>query len=210
MTMRAARAEAVLVPVHCSKSPEWPAFATLYQHAFPFWEREPLPRIAARIDSGRYRLTVLRFADEPVAGFHLLDRVAVLDYAVLTFLAVHQALRGRGLGRRLLRDALCGFHAEPDAAWLFVEAEAERVPFYLGQGFRQLALDYRVPHFGSLTATQPMMLLTLHRSDRVGSIAGELIRRVIEHLFSDGYQVRPDDPRLVRQLQRVPDLVGVL
>ncbi len=210
MTMKAERAEPVLVPVYSSKSPEWSAFATLYQHAFPFWEREPLPRIAMRVGSGRYRLTVLRCADEPVVGFHLLDQVAVLDYVVLTFLAVHQTARGRGVGRRLLRDAVCAFHAGPGPEWLFVEAEAELVPFYLGQGFRQLALDYRVPHYGSLTATQPMKLLTLHRSKQLGSIAGGLIRQVIEHLFSDGYQVCPDDPRLARQLQRVPDLVGVL
>lgn len=209
MTMRALRDEGGLVPVDHPEGPDWSAFARLYQEAFPSWEREPLPQIAIRVIAGRYRLTVLRLVDEPVAGFHLLDQVTALDYAVLTFLALRRPFRGRGLGQQLLQDAVSRFQASLGLAWLFVEAEAGPARFYQRYGFRRLVLDYRVPHYGNVAAIQPMTLLTVHRDGPVGCIDGKLIRRVIEHLFVDGYQLRPDDPRLAEQLQRVPDVVGV-
>ena len=204
------RDEGTLVAVACCRGRDWSAFTRLYEQAFPVWEREPLPRIASRITGGRYRLTVLRCADESVAGFHLLDQVAVLNYAVLTFLAVREALRGRGLGQRLLRDAVCGFRSRPGPAWLFVEADAGAVRFYQALGFRRLALDYGIPHYGSAVAMQSMTLLALHRNGPPGVVNGKLVRRVIEHLFTDGYEVPPTDARLTLQLRRVPDAVGVL
>lgn len=207
---KAMRDEGTLAAVACCRGRDWSAFTRLYEQAFPVWEREPLSRIASRVCSGRYRLTVLRCADEPVAGFHLLDQVAVLNYAVLTFLAVREPLRGRGLGQRLLRDAVCGFRSRPAPAWLFVEAKAGAARFYQSLGFRRLALDYEIPHYGSAVAMQPMTLLALHRDGSPGGVDGELIRRVIGHLFTDGYEVPPTDPRLTLQLRRVPDAVGVL
>lgn len=208
--MRALRNEVALEAVPCARGPDWLAFAQLYEQTFPYWEREPLSRIASRITAGRYRLTVLRCAGEPVAGFHLLDHVAALDYAMLTFLAVREALRGRGLGQRLLRDVVSGFRSRSGPAWLFVEAEAGPARFYQSLGFRRLALDYRIPHYGSSLAMQSMALLVLHRNGRPAVVEGKLIRQVIEHLFIDGYEVRATDPRLMTQLQRVPDAVGVL
>lgn len=209
MTIRTLRDEGALASVDRPEGPAWSAFAKLYWDVFPSWEREPLPRIAMRVAAGRYRLTVLRFAGEPVAGFHLLDQVVALDYAVLTFLALHRMFRGRGLGHWLLQDAVSRFRALPGPAWLFVEAEAGPARFYQRYDFRRLVLDYRVPHYGNAAAIQPMALLTVHRDGPVSRVDGKLIRRVIEHLFIDGYQLRPDDPRLAKQLQRVPDVVGV-
>jgi ribosomal protein S18 acetylase RimI-like enzyme len=210
MMKRALRDDAgALAPVDRPEGPDWWAFARLYGEAFPSWEREPLPRIAIRVAAGRYRLTVLRLADEPVAGFHLLDQVAALDYAVLTFLALRRAFRGRGLGQLLLQDAVSRFQASPGPTWLFVEAEAGPARFYQRYGFHPLMLDYRVPHYGNVAAIQTMALLAVRRDGLVSRIEGKLIRRVIEHLFVDGYQLRPDDPRLTKQLQRVPDVVGV-
>lgn len=208
--MRALRAGVALAPVARPQGSDWSAFASLYQEAFPPWEREPLPRIAARVAAGRYGLTVLRLTGEPVAGFYLLDQVAALGYAVLTFLALRQGYRGRGLGQRLLQDAVSRFQAGPGPAWLFVEAEPGPAQFYQGRGFRRLGVDYRVPHYGDMTAIQPMTLLAVHRGGLMSRIDGKLIRQVIEHLFVDGYQLHPDDPRLAEQLQRVPDVVGVL
>ncbi|HET8702072.1 MAG TPA: GNAT family N-acetyltransferase [Nitrococcus sp.] len=209
MVMKALYDEFALTLVDRPRGADWSAFADLYQEVFPPWEREPLLRVATRVTTGRYRLTVLRLADEPVAGFHLLDQVVELDYAVLTFLALRQAFRGRGLGQRLLQDAVSRFQTTSGPTWLFVEAEAGPAHFYQSYGFRRLILDYRVPHYGSGAAIQSMALLTVHRDGRVSPIDGKLIRRIIEHLFVDGYQVRPDDPRLAAQLQRVPDIVGV-
>ena len=210
MTMNVLRDEGALTPVDRPHGADWSAFASLYQEVFPPWEREPLPRIAMRVAAGRYGLTVLRLTDEPVAGFYLLDQVAALDYAVLTFLALRQAYRRRGLGQRLLQDAVSRFQAGPGPAWLFVEAEAGPARFYQGRGFRRLGMDYQVPRYGDVTAIQSMALLAVRRDGLMDRIDGKLIRRVIEHLFVDGYQLRPDDPRLTEQLQRVPDVVGVL
>ncbi|MDN5872523.1 MAG: GNAT family N-acetyltransferase [Nitrococcus sp.] len=208
MTIRALRDEAALVAVERPQGTLWSAFTTLYLETFRTWEREPLPRIARRLAAGRYRLAMLQLGDEP-AGFYLLDRVAALDYAALTFLALRPSFRGRGLGRRLLQHALSRFQAGPGPAWLFVEAEAEPAGFYRHCGLRQLVLDYRVPHYASVTTMQPMALLTVHRDGPVGSIDGKWLRRVVKHLFVDGYQLSPDDPRLAQQLQQVPDVVGV-
>lgn len=212
MTMQAVRDEVTLVPVDRPQGADWSAFTALYREAFPAWEREPLPRVTQRIAAGRYRLTVLRLAgEESAAGFHLLDYVAALDYAMLTFLALHPAFRGRGLGQRLLRDAISRFLAWPSGpALLFVEAEAKLVQFYQRVGFCRLAMDYRVPCYGDVATTQSMALLAVPRTERVSEVDGEQIRRIIEHVFVDGYHVRLNDPRLAQQLQWIPDVVRML
>lgn len=210
MTIRPSSRAPGLVRVELPLGADWYAFCTLYEEVFPAAKREPLVRIAQRVAAGRYQLTLLRFVDEPAAGFHLLDRVAALDYMMLTFLALHPGYRGRGWGQWLLQDAVCRFHASSDTGWLLVEAEPCLARFYQGCGFRRLALDYRVPYYGDAAAMQTLALLALHRDGRSFCPDGQWLRWVIEHLFVDGYQVRQDDPRLTEQLQRLPDIVGVL
>lgn len=188
----------------------WDGFVQLYQRTFPAWEREPLARIGARVASGRYRLVVLQSQDDAVVGFHLVDVVPALDYAVLTFVAVSEEHRAGGLGRRLIEDAVERFRGAAAPSRLFVEAEERPARLYQRCGFRRLALDYGVPHYDRDDGVQPMSLLVAGRAGTVPSVDGGLVRAVVEHLFRDGYQLGADDPRLAAQLARIPARVGVL
>lgn len=182
-------------------------FRSLYESVFPEWEREPYGRVAERLASGRYHVH-LAHCDHALCGFALWDDVPTPRYAVLTFLAVAPQRRGRGIGRQLLDGVVADHRARAPSSPLFVECEAQALAFYAAAGFRALRLDYLVPHYGDDDAEQAMRLLV---HDTAGSerMDGHLLREVIRHQFTNGYAVGRSDPRLRRQLQRIPDTVEV-
>lgn len=186
----------------------WEGFLRLYEGTFPAWEREPIDRVRARVASGRYRLVVLQGADEAVIGFHLVDVVPALDYAVLTFMAVTGEHRARGFGRRLAQDAVERFRRAGTPSWLFVEAEERAARLYERCGFCRLELDYEVPHYDCDHRTRPMSMLAVGRNKTMPQVDGDVIRAVVEHIFRDGYQLGKGDPRLAAQLARIPERVG--
>jgi ribosomal protein S18 acetylase RimI-like enzyme len=191
-----------LRPLTRPEGADWQAFAALYAETFPEWEQEPLEQIAARLAGARYRAAGL-WRGRELVGFHLRDDVSTPEYSVLTFVAVADSHRGRGLGRQLVADAVAAHAARRPRRPLFVEAEAGPQRLYRRAGFVPLALEYRVPHFRDAERTQTMALL-VRMPAAESSLDGEYLRAVIEHQFVDGYRVAADDARLREQLARVP------
>ncbi len=194
-------------PLTGDDSAGWRAFGDLYRSAFPEWEREPLDQTARRLESGRYRASGC-WAGARLLGFHVCDDVAEPEYSVLTFVAVAAIHRGRGIGRRRIADVVAAHAGAWPRRTLFVGAEAGPARLYAQAGFRRLALDYRVPHYSDGFATQPMTLLA--RTPGADTcMDGGYVSAVIEHQFIDGYRVDACDERLLAQLVRVPDCVGL-
>lgn len=182
-------------------APDWPAFEALYRALFAAGEREPVTRLRARAAAGRYRVTAALVADG-LAGFAVIDRVPEPAYAVLTFVGVAPAQRGRGLGGRLVTAAGA---AVPAAQPLLVEAAPGAETLYVRQGFRRLALDYRVPS----TAGTGVRRHTLMARGAGAAVDGAWLRAVIRDMFIDGYGVAAGDARLDAQLARVGPRVEV-
>lgn len=182
----------------------WSAFLALYHRAFPAAEREPDPVLAERASGGRYRVRLALDGRGAVAGCYVVDVATEADYALLCYVAVEPRWRRSGVGRRLCLDAVAWFSAEAPTPWLLVEAAPRAARLYRRCGFTRLTLDYRVPYIDA-PGTQVLQLLVLPPADHGGTVPGQRLRAIIRHLFVDGYLVRPDDPRLQAQLERVPD-----
>ncbi len=206
--MSAAR-EFALDPIERPRGPDWAQAMALYREAFPAAEREPEAQLARRLEAGRYRLVLARphgaaqRDPAPGLGFTLLDRVPEHDYAVLTYLAVARAQRGRGIGGALAGEVVDSFRRRRRESWLLVEArQPGLVELYRARGFSPLALDYRVPAFDG-PGEHPMTLL-LHGLAEVSEVSGEVLASMIRHMFVAGYGLRERDPRLRAQLARIP------
>jgi ribosomal protein S18 acetylase RimI-like enzyme len=183
-----------------AKGPLWRGFVDLYSAVFPRREREPVSLIRDRVADGRYCVSVTGDVSE-VSGFCILDRVPDPAYSVITYLGVTEARRGVGLGRALVNHAV-DLHRAGAAGRLFVEARDRRaLRLYEACGFRALDVPYRAPLFDGSGGTTAMQLLV--DPERAGQPELEplYLRRVIRHIYVDGYHVNPDDERLRDQLR---------
>jgi len=179
----------------------------LYERVFPAWEREPRASLEQRIASGRYHCLALSDAAS-IVGMSVTDCRPGLDCSVLTFLAVDPGYRGRGLGGRLLETVVRRFRADGPGQWLFVEAETAPARLYQRYGFRRLGMAYHVPHYGDDGRCRMMALMALPRhADATASVDGIVVAAMIRDAFIDGYGLEPGDPRLTRQLARIPQSV---
>ena len=201
--------ELPLEPIERPGGPGWAEAMALYRDAFPAAEREPEAQLARRLEAGRYRLVLARRSgaarcEAPAGlGFSVLDRVPEHDYAVLTYLAVARSERGRGIGGTLAAEVVDSFRRRRREAWLLVEArEPGLVALYRARGFAPVSLDYRVPAFDG--PGEHAMTLLLHGLTEAAEVPGEVLARMIRHMFVAGYGVRERDPRLRAQLERIP------
>lgn len=190
-------------------SQDWAAFTRLYQDEFPIWEQEPLDTMRERLDDGRYTLTVAKDAGDHPVGFYLLDQPTAPVYSILTFMAVAPEYRNRGLGRQICRHAF-DHYSEQEGRWLLIEAEERQSFFYGRLGARCLDIEYHVPHFDDPGNTTPMYLMVLMRPFTPDQMKGDFLRRIIEHIFIEGYRVNSDDPCLIRQIASIPETVPTL
>ena len=204
--MTSAGGDATIAPIRPSEG-DWAEFLMLYRDTFAEWERESERRISAHTAAGRYRVHALSICGHGIGGFHVVDVLHEPPYAVLTFVAVAPRWRGRGLGLRLVRDAVLRHREIPDAPTLLVEAKAAAARLYARGGFRPLALDYRIPHYDEPGTETPMWLLADVSDPDTDSLDGSWLGAVVRQMFGDGYGLGDDDPRLTSQLARIPERV---
>lgn len=188
---------------------DWKGFCVLYQSEFPSWEQEPLDAISGRLRDGRYKLTGARNADDQLVGFYLLDQPREPDYSILTFMAVAPEFRNQGLGSQICQHAFTHY-TKRDRHWLLIEAEERQSFFYGRLGARCLGLEYHIPHFGDTESSTPMYLMVLMRPVIPNEMDGDFLRRIIEHIFIEGYRVKREDSCLQSQLELIPSKVRTL
>lgn len=191
------------IVVAAPDDPLFPEAMKIYEAAFPDWEREPRERIEKLIAEGIYRLTLYLERDRAV-GLAIVDLRPRLRYQLLTYLAVEEAFRGRGIGSRLCLDAIERFRRDPDYDWLFIEAQERQARLYAQLGFKPLAIDYVVPSYTS-DETVPMSLMAIVKEGE--TLDGERLKRVVRDIFEFGYDLSPDDPRIAEQLRKIPPIV---
>jgi GNAT superfamily N-acetyltransferase len=184
----------------------WNCFCRLYQSEFPTWEQEPLDAISERLRDGRYVLTGVWIPDGQLVGFYLLDLPKDPDYSILTFMAVTPEYRNQGLGSEICRHAF-QHYTEREHHWLLIEAAERQSSFYGRLGARCLELEYHIPHFGDAESGTPMYLMVLMKPAIPDEMDGDFLRRIIEHIFIEGYRVTREDPCLQRQIELIPSKV---
>lgn len=186
----------------------WTDVIAIYRASFAEDQREAETILAERIKSGRYHLTIATIETQ-VIGFAVLDLVPEPSYAVLTFLAVAAAHRNAGAGGALCCNVVETFLEAQRAEWLLVEAEYCQAIFYQRHGFRRLALDYKAPRFSSADSIA-MSLMAVAGSAQKKAASRAQLCDIIQHVFTDGYGLREDDPRLHTQLAAITDPTPLL
>jgi len=179
---------------------DWAACTRIYNAAFPEWEREPLEHLVRRLVKGRYRMWA-GLVDADVAGFSIVDFDFDYRYALVSYLAVDEGMRGHGFGTHLCRDTISRFQSVGDCDWLVVEAEDRQARFYGSLGFRWIDVTYQVPRYDG-GGTVPMNLMALP-ADGARQIARDDLRSIVRRMFLTGYDLNISDDRLTWQLDTI-------
>ena len=175
-------------------------FVEIYTQAFDEDEQESIEVIKQRIQEKRYSL-VLALKDETILGFYILDIVKKYKFVILTFLAVAENFRANGYGKELCNDAISFVLNLKNIDLFLTEAKELQSVFYKRLGFKKLNLDYNIPNFDDENSAETnLMIFPL---DEEKSVKKEYLKKIIQDIFMDGYQVKEDDIRLKNQLEKI-------
>lgn len=185
-------------------------------------EQKPEDWLRAMVLAPEYRVWIAQDAGQ-VLGFSILFVPPGKGFALLEYMAVASDRRGHGFGGRLFRRTV-ERAVTPQGAELPVLLEVDsdreassdqavrtrRLRFYRRLGCLKIAgLRYLMPLPGAGSA--PEMDLMIYRAAPAAAAPlprGDL-ERWLQTIYQDVYRVSPDDPRIARMLQPLPDPVGV-
>ncbi|WP_276352389.1 GNAT family N-acetyltransferase [Cohnella caldifontis] len=121
--------------------PEWKAALKIYHQAFPAPGRKP-DRILEGMFAKRLSFLHTESEDGEVLAMAVTGRVPKAELLLIDYLAVREDVRGRGYGRRFVRDIETWARDRMKLAGLLIEAEAdpgeanaERIRFWERCGF---------------------------------------------------------------------------
>jgi ribosomal protein S18 acetylase RimI-like enzyme len=197
-----------------------PAFDDLfriYTQAHPASERKSLEALRDMISRPEY-LFLAAVDPDTVIGFAIAIAFADSDAALLEYVAVDAAHRGRGIGQLLFRAV--ADHPQIRDRFLLVEVDSDRMPspdasdparrkrFYSRQGCKQIeGLAYQMPRVS--TAEPPLMDLLVHRHELPHAIQKSHLRSWLEACYMQVYQQSIPDPRIASMLESLPDRIAL-
>jgi GNAT superfamily N-acetyltransferase len=192
------------------------AVRSIFEEAFPPWEREPFDDLVGREAAGLVTPVVLADNGQPVA-LAVTSRLDSVHWSYLEYLAVAADRRGRGVGgqlwRAMSRDLTV--RGQPGRVVLEVEDPAavpagsadfdlreRRIRFYERQGARLLPVrDYDVPRLDDVAGSYSMRLLWAPvAGDAAPPGPAELVR-LVPAVYAAGYGVPADDPLVLAALR---------
>ncbi|HKW40291.1 MAG TPA: GNAT family N-acetyltransferase [Gemmatimonadales bacterium] len=197
-----------------------PAFRELYEiYAGSIAAREQKPEawICAMIRAPEYRFCVLQ-RDGHVTAFSILFLPQTEPFALLEYMAVAPRHRNHGLGSKVFKQSVKQA-VRPDGRRLPVLLEVDsdreassdqhirtrRQQFYRRLGcLRVSGLHYILPLAGE--GDPPMMDLMVYAPAQQ-PLAKAHLERWLRTIYRDVYHSSPDDPRIARMLDGVPDPV---
>lgn len=190
-------------------------------------EQKPEDWLRAMVAAPEYRVWIAQDAGQPgegrkrVRGFSILFVPPGEGFALLEYMAVAPEKRGHGFGGELFRRTV--EHAvTPEGARLPVVLEVDsdreassdravrtrRIRFYRRLGCVKIAaLRYLMPLRG--VGPVPEMDLLVYRAAPPAPLARGDLQRWLQAIYRDVYHGSPDDPRIARMLQPLPDPVLV-
>jgi GNAT superfamily N-acetyltransferase len=171
----------------------------LYRETFPANERRPESDLRAAMITPEYRV-LNRLSAGRLLGFAFLFVPTNEDFALVEYLAVHPASRGRGVGTQLIQSAI----DQSLGKTLITEVESQssnpnslrRQVFYRRAGFTPITgLKYQLPLGGN---PPPMELWVYHSAE---SAQFAQLAHWIRTIYLRVYGCAADDPRIGQMLQ---------
>jgi GNAT superfamily N-acetyltransferase len=187
------------------------AVRSVFEEAFPPWQREAFDDLVARERTGHASTVILVDSGQPLA-LAVTSCLASVRWSYLEYFAVDVDQRSRGVGgqlwRAMGRDLVA--RAQPGRLVLEVDDPAgaaedpaehrireRRIRFYQRQGARFLpARDYNVPHLDSADDSEPMLLLWAAMADDAQPPGPSELSALLPAVYAAGYEL-PADHALV-------------
>lgn len=176
--------------------PLWESAMVLYCAIFPEWEREPISKLEAAVNSGNSRCILVHEGDQTI-GMSLTEVYLPNKFAMLAYLFISPHYQGQGLGKLLCQELLDYFNQSIELTWLLVEAEKGPERFYQGLGFTTLDIKYLSPHYDDMQSTE--MALMFHAKAGQSAPSTAQLWNIVNHIFCESYYLASDDPRLAQQ-----------
>lgn len=188
----------------------------LYSAAIEASERKPREAIAAYLRDPRCRVLVAREAGEVIA-FAMLFFPRSAGFWLLDYLAVAANLRSQGMGARMFEASWAQARAlgaepclieidQPGAAVSPGNDPVARAAFYARLGCKSLqGLTYILPL--DVAGPPPAMQVLVHGAR--GPFPKATVRAWLTALYTEVYDQRADDPRIVTMLRDLPEMVDL-
>lgn len=196
--------------LRAGSSDDFDALLAIYAEALPLRERKTSRALRAMCDADDYRVVVAK-AGGAIVGFFVL--FVGRDMALLEYMAVAKAKRGRGYGASLYRHArreagssvplLLEVDSDREAA-ADRELRTRRKSFYRRLGCKVIeGLEYVLPLPGEGKAPA-MDLLVDNGAEPTESVAKPLVAQWLREIYTRVYSCTADDPRLLKMLASLP------
>jgi GNAT superfamily N-acetyltransferase len=189
---------------------------SIFEEAFPAWEREPFDDLASREATGIGTPVVMVDSGQPVA-LAVTSCIDSVGWSYLEYFAVAADRRGRGVGGQLWRAVVRDLTVrdQPGRVVLEVEDPAEvppgspearqrqrRIRFYERQGARPLPVrDYHVPRLDDVAGSYSMLLLGAALAGATEPFSRAELLTLLPAVYAAGYGVRADDPLVLAALR---------
>jgi GNAT superfamily N-acetyltransferase len=187
------------------------AVRSLFEEAFPPWQREPFGELVARERAGHATTVILADSGQPLA-LAVTSCLASVRWSYLEYFAVQVDHRGRGVGGRLWRVMGRDLVAREQPGRLVLEVDdpagaaegssehrkrERRIRFYQRQGARFLpASGYAVPRLDRADGSEPMLLLWAAIADGAQPPGPTELSTLLPAVYAAGYEL-PADHALV-------------
>jgi GNAT superfamily N-acetyltransferase len=197
--------------------PSFEEFFGIYAESIHPREQKPKALIAEMAARSDYKIFVQKEKDHDVTGFSIVFAPPGEKFCLLEYMAVDSGRRNSGLGAKLFLHTAQSMTA-PDGALLPMLLEvdsdseasadqqlrARRLAFYRRLGcLRVDKLSYILPLAGK--GAPPEMFLFVHASPEIRAIQKSELQHWLEVIYATVYSCRPDDPRIGKMLEGVPD-----
>jgi GNAT superfamily N-acetyltransferase len=192
------------------------AVRSIFEEAFPPWEREPFDDLVGRAAAGVATPVILVDSGQPVA-LAVTSRLGSARWSYLEYFAVAADRRDHGLGGQLWRAMArdLAVRDQPGRVVLEVEDPAEvpegspeirqrerRIRFYERQGARLLPVrDYHVPRLDDVAGSYSMLLLWAAVAGDAEPPGPAELASLLPAVYAAGYGLQADHPLVLAALR---------
>ena len=203
-----------------ASEPDFRDFYNIYAASISPREQKPESWIAKMVGKPENKILLLKRAGK-VTGFSILFLPASGSFALLEYMAIRPEDRNRGLGAELFRRSMeCALAPEGRPIPILLEVDADREQssdqslrarrqqFYRRLGCLRLAgLRYILPLPGA--GPPPEMDLMVYCSRTLQQIPKPDLEQWLKTIYQRVYHCSPDDPRITKMLQNLPQAVSL-
>jgi hypothetical protein len=187
----------------------------IYDDAFSPDLRVPFNELSR---PGLADLTLVAMDGDTPVGFAVLRLLGSVEWTFLRYFAIAGHRRSQGLGRQFWQLLQQSLRKESWPLYIIFEVEdpgeapgdeaeqvvrERRISFWTACGARLLpASGYVLPDYTGSGGTEPVLLMAATPA-AVPAIRGEVLRKLVLAIYTDRYEMAPDDPIVARALASI-------